>query len=221
MIRNGCVLPKFSHARSSKKCKQGRTGYEERSRMEEDANLVANHDAFTRELTKINEYARTANDRGDGVVSYFTRYRQSSTGYKGRLFAEGIALSKAPRAIRAIAYTDLAVRDWDVSMAYFTFASQAVDKLQIYQDSPYFRLETVKAYIRSKETVYESLKNTRDATTPFCKDMCHKVFNGGSICQGYEGNKYLQGFTSSRCQLTYAPFRCWSFAFSVAGGKGY
>ena len=189
--------------------------------MEDDAKMATTRDSFIRELTKINVHSRTAKYRPDGTVSYSTRYRKSSTGYKGGLFAEGVSLSKAPRAIRAIAYTDLAVRDWDVSMAYFTFASQAVDKLQIYQDSPYFRLETVKAYIRSKETVYESLKNTRDATTPFCKDMCHKVFNGGSICQGYEGNKYLQGFTSSRGQLTYAPFRCWSFAFSVAGGKGY
>ena len=152
---------------------------------------------------------------------YFTRYRQSSTGYKGRLLAEGIALSKAPRAIRAIAYTDLSVRDWGVSMAYFTFASQAVDKLQICQDSPYFRLETTKAYIRSKETVYESLKNTRAATTPCCKDMCHKVFNGGAISQGYEGDKYLQGVTSSRGQLTFAPFRRWPLVFRVAGGEGY
>ena len=70
---------------------------------------------------------------------------------QGGLFAEGVALSKAPRAIRAISYSDIAVRDWYVSMAYFTFASQDVDKLMLDQDIPYFRLEAAKAYILSKE----------------------------------------------------------------------
>ena len=140
---------------------------------------------------------------------------------QGGLFAEGVALSKAPRAIRAIAYSDLAVRDWDVSMAYFTFASQAVDKLQIDHDSPYFRLETVKAYIRSKETVYESMKNTREITAPCCKAMCRKVFNGGAIPHGYESNKYLQGFTSSKGRRTYETLSCRPFAFNVAGGESY
>ena len=221
-IWKGAYYSFFYHARSSKRNKQGRTAYDARARMEEDAKLTTTHDAFIRELAKIIDHTRTAKNRPGGVVSYSTRYRQSSTGYKGRLFAEGVALSKAPRAIRAIAYSDLDVRDWDVSMAYFTFASQAVDKLMIDQDNPHFRLETVKAYIRSKETVYESMKNTREITTPCCKTMCHKVFNGGSICPGYESNKYLQGFTSSKDQrILRTIFSCWSFAFHVSGGKSY
>ena len=159
--------------------------------MEDDAKMATTRDSFIRELTKINVHSRTAKYRPDGTVSYSTRYRKSSTGYKGGLFAEGVSLSKAPRAIRAIAYSGLAVRDWGVSMAYFTFASQAVDKLRIDQDIPYFRLGAVKAYISSKETVYESMKNTRELTTPCCKTMCHKVFNGWVICHGYESNKYI------------------------------
>ena len=85
-------------------------------------------------------------------------------------------------------------------MAYFTFAFQDVDKSRIDQDIPYFTLETVKAYISSKGTVYESMKNTRGITTPCCKTMCRNVFNGGSICHGYESNRYLQEFTSSKGQ---------------------
>ena len=106
-------------------------------------------------------------------------------------------------------------------MAYFTFASQAVDKLMIDQDAPYFRLEAANAYISSKETVYESMKNTREITTPCCKTMRRNVFNGGAICPRYESNKYLQGFTCSKDQRIYAPFSCWSVAFHVAGGESY
>ena len=161
-----------------KKSKQGRAPNDEKANREEESKMEASHESFTRELTKILHMAASTPQRSDGSVSYKTRYRQSSTGYQGRLFADGVAMANAPRRVRAIAYRDIGVCDWDVSMAYFTFAAQAIDKLAIEQDGPYFRLETVKKYISDRDCVRKSISETRAATESVCKTMRRKVFNG-------------------------------------------
>ena len=108
-----------------------------------------------------------------------------------RCSIEGAACDKG------ISYSDLAVRDWGVAMAYFTFDPKDIDKSMIDQDVPYFRLETVKSYSRPMATACEAVRNTGGASTPRCKTMCRRVSNGGAICHGYECVKYIHGFSSS------------------------
>ena len=134
--------------------------------MEEDSKPMAAHDSFRMELTKINRLTCAAKSRPGGVVSCTAKYRRSSTGYMGRIFADGVALARAPRGIREVAYRDLTVRDWDVSMAYSTFASQAVDKLAVNQEIPYFRLSAGNPYIQSRETLRKSTRDIREAKAP-------------------------------------------------------
>ena len=211
----------FYHARSSQRNKKGRTAYDSRVRMEADAKMTNTHDAFVREITKINEHTRTAKYRPGGEVPYATRCRQISTCYNGRLLAEGVALSKAPRAIRAIAYSDLDLRDWCVSMAYFTFASHAVGKLMIDQDIPYFRLEAAKAYILSKETVYESMMNMRGLQRPVARLRAAMSLTAARYVLDTKATSTCVDLLVRKTNLFYAPFSCWSFASHVSGGESY
>ena len=86
----------------------------------------------------------------DGTVCYTTRYEQSASGYRGRVYAKGVALSKVPRRIRQISYDGMDVRGWGVEMAYFTFATQIAAKIRIQINSPYFNMDTLRLYIRDK-----------------------------------------------------------------------
>ena len=114
---NSSVLCHFYKAESRKKSKRGRAPNEEKAKSEAAAKMEDTHEAFPRELTNVLHMAESLPQRPDGAVSYTTRYRQSSTWCKGRPFADGVAMAKVPRVVRATAYRDLGVRDWHVSMA--------------------------------------------------------------------------------------------------------
>ena len=47
----------------------------------------------------------------DGTVSYTTRYAQSGSGYRGRVYAQGVDLPKAPSRLRNISYAEWAAGD--------------------------------------------------------------------------------------------------------------
>ena len=143
---NSSVLFQFYKAKSGTKSKHGRTPNEEKSKKEEDAEMADTPESFARELTRAIHMAESLPIRPDGAVSYTASYRKSSTGYKGRLITDGVSMAQSPMRVRAVAYRDLGLRDWDVSMAYFAFSAHAVYKLEIKRDIPYFRLETVKKY---------------------------------------------------------------------------
>ena len=93
-------------------------------------------------------HANSAPEGEDGYVSYTTTYARCKDGYPGRVYAQGVALSKMHRGVRQIAYTGLGVRDWEAEMAYFTFAVQVVGKLNPRLGCPYFHMDTLRAYIR-------------------------------------------------------------------------
>ena len=184
---------------------------EKRKKMEDS------HEAFARALTQIIHMEESLPHRSGGAVAYATRYRQRSTGYKGRPLEDGVAMAKAPRRARAIAYRYLGVRDWDVSMVYFAFDAQAVDKLAIKKAIPYFRLETVKKYIVDRDFFRKSIRETMPATESVWETTRRKVFNGGAICRGYEDNIYLNGlaWANGRPILIAAndPGRSWDVGY--------
>ena len=68
--------------------------------------------------TRHMDHIRSIPKAGDGIVKYNTTYGSRNTGYKGRLFANGISLPTAPRRTRGIAYEGTGVRDWDAQSAY-------------------------------------------------------------------------------------------------------
>ena len=98
---------------------------------EENNSSRAKQEDYVHNYTRYLNHVRTYPEEDSGVVRYETTYGQSSTGYKGRLFAKNISLQTAPRRLREIAYGALGVRDWDVESAYFTFALQAEGELKI------------------------------------------------------------------------------------------
>ena len=114
----------------------------------------------------------------DGSVTFTTRYVQSASGYRGRVYAQGVALSKVPRRLRKIAYDGMGARDWDVAMAYFIFETQNVDKLGIQIASPYFNMNTIRIYIRDKHSVRGSAKEKSHLGDDECKQLRNAVFDG-------------------------------------------
>ena len=159
-----------------------------------DAYLKASQsqEVYLRESLKLLRYASSIPMGVDGTVRYVTRYSQSSSGYRGRVYAQGVALSKAPRRLRQISYDGMGVRDWDVEMAYFTLATQIVDKLRIQIKCPYFNMDTLRLYIRDKHAVWGSLREHGDISNDERKRLCNAVFSGGAVAEKYMANAYIQ-----------------------------
>ena len=130
----------------------------ERSTNERIALYVKKQDAYLSGLTMLITHTDTAPVESDGYVTYTTKYARSKEGYQGRVYAQGVALSKVPRRIRQIAYTGISVRDWDIEMAYFTFAAQVADKLQPILSCPHFQMDTLRLYIRDRRSIWNSIK---------------------------------------------------------------
>ena len=130
-----------------------------------------------------------------GAVSYVTRYNLCSSGYEGRVYAQGVALSKMPRRIRQVAYEGLDVRDWDVEMAYFTISAQVVDKLRVQINSPHFSMSTLKLYISDRSAIWASIRETADLSNDECKRLCIALFNGEAIDEIYADNAYLRNIS--------------------------
>ena len=156
---------------------------------------VASQDAYLREFMKLMRHAGGMPVSAGGSVSFPTKYAQSSSGYRGRVYAEGVALSKAPRRLRQIAYEGADVRDWDVAMAYFTFATQIVDKLGIQIPSPYFNMDTLRLYITDKRAIWNSINESSSLSDDECKQLCNAVFNGEAVEDAYMSNNYLRNIS--------------------------
>ena len=92
-------------------------------------------------------------------MRYTTRYSQSTSGYRGRVYAQGVAVPKVPRRLMHLAYDGMDVRDWDVAMAYFTCDTQIVDKLRLKIYCPYFNMDALRLYIRGKHVVRGPIKD--------------------------------------------------------------
>ena len=92
------------------------------------------------------------------------------------------------------------MRDWDVSAAYFTFASYYVAKLVVNQDVRYFRLDPSETYIQARDTAHMSIVDMRETTARNCEITRQRALNGGAIGHGYYGRTYLKGFTPSKDQ---------------------
>ena len=157
--------------------------------------LSNSQDAYLVEFKKLIKRTESLPINDSGCAKYLTRYRHIQGGYKGRLYAEGAALSKTPKRLRQVAYEGLGVVGWDIRMAYFTFASQDVEKLQVQMSSPYFRLDTVKMYLREREKVWASLREISDASDDECKRMRNSVFNGGAIEWRFRDNDFLRNIS--------------------------
>ena len=151
---------------------------EQRSKDVEDP---ISQDSQMRELAKLLQHTDTLCDTADGNVEYTTRYKQSNSGYKGRLYAKCVALSKAPKRIRQIAQSGLGIREWGVRMAYFAFSAHDVDKLKVQLQSPYFRPNTTKLYTRERKTIWDSLRRVEGPSNAECKRLRGAVFNIESI----------------------------------------
>ena len=80
-------------------------------------------------------------------------------------------------------------------MAYFSFSVQAVDKLKVQIDSPYFRLDATRLYLRDKNTIWDSIRRIEGDSNSECKRLRIAVFNGESISASYMGNRYLRMFS--------------------------
>ena len=157
------------------------------------ANLVKKQDAYLSGLTMLLHHTTAAPVGDDGCVSYATKYARCKEGYPGRVYAQGIALSKMPRRVRQVAYTGLNVRDWDVEMAYFTFAVQVVDKLKPKLASRHFHMDTLRMYLRDRRSFWNSLRETNSSLADAdCKRLFNAVFNGGAIEEKYTNNAYVQ-----------------------------
>ena len=180
------TLPgKRKHSRVSKSTDQGK---DPNDRLSHQEDYIRNH---ARYLGQIRTLARSSN----GIVKYNATYGQSSTGYKGRLFAKDISLQMAPRRIREIAYEGMGVRDWDVSSAYFNFALQAVQKLRINIPHSHFQLATVRRYIDDKQGAWKSLTtDTKQKLTDVeCKYIFTSVFSGSTVPKEFATNDILRG----------------------------
>ena len=178
---NNRILRDFYKINAETKQMTGGSGPKKKAllrRRERLSMMSISHETYMRELKKLIARIDSLPINDHGCVSYQTRYSHSQSGYKGRLYAQGVALSKTPKRIRQVAYKGLQVQDWDIQMAYFTFAAQAVEKLQVQINSPYFRLDTVKMYIEDRVKVWESIRKTSYASDAECKQMCNAVFNG-------------------------------------------
>ena len=131
-----------------------------------------------------------------GLLRYETTYGKSRTGYKGRLFAKNISLQTAPRSLREIAYDGLGVRDWDVESAYFTFALQAVEKLEINFAHPNFQMATVRKYLGDRRSAWDSLNSEKKTYSDSeCKYIFTSVFCGSSMPKDFETNALLRGIS--------------------------
>ena len=168
--------------------------------------MADTRDASPRELTNVLHMEESIPQRPDGAVSYSARYRQRSKCYECILSEDGVALAKATTSrVRAIAYLDLGVRDWDVSVAYFAFRAHDVDKLEIKHDIPYFMLEAVKKYIADRDFARKSIWAARPTTESICKSMRRRAFNGGALCRGREENIYSHGMAWANGRLFRLP----------------
>ena len=156
------ILRDFYRGRCGKKEKPGRQADSSVSEKERLPNAVTGQETYLREMAQISHHSDKLRIMDDGTSPYITKYTQSRSGYKGRLYAQGVGLSKAPKRIRKVAGGGLGIRDWDVETAYFTFDPQVVEKLQIQIESPYFLLREVTLYIEEKETKWRSIRETGD-----------------------------------------------------------
>ena len=91
---------------------------------------MTGQETYLREMAKISPHTDKLRIMDDGTVSNITKYIQSRSGYKGRLYAQWVGLSKAPKRIRKVAGGGSGIRDWDVEMAYFAFASHVVENFR-------------------------------------------------------------------------------------------
>ena len=187
---NNLILRNFYKMQADKKEKQGRKKSELIGRKDKMLRLSNSQDAYLREFKKLIKSTESLPINDSGCVTYLTRYRHSQGEYKGRLYAEGTALSKTPKRLRQVAYKGLGVEDWDIRMAYFTFAAQAVEKLKVQMHSPYFRLDTVKVYLKDREKVWTSLREIIDAIDDEFMRLRNAVFNGGSIEGRFRDNTF-------------------------------
>ena len=62
------------------------------------------------------------------------------------------------------------------------------------------------------------MMNTRDTTTPSCKTMRRKVFNGGAICYGCESDKHVRRFTRSEDRRILRPLQLFVCRIPCLGG---
>ena len=99
--RNSSILREFYTSQVNMKnrarCRKGDAISNTEERM---SRLSLSQDAYIRDLTKLLQHTATLCETSEDNASYTTRYRQRNSGYKGRLYAKGVALSKAPKRIR-------------------------------------------------------------------------------------------------------------------------
>ena len=179
----------------------------DRCAYERSLTLARKQDTYLREFTKLMHRAAVMPLNSDGTVCYTKRYEQSASGYRGRVYAKGVAQSKVPRRIRQIAYDGMDARGWGVEMAYFTFATQISDKLRIKIDIPYFNMETLRLYIRDKDAVWNSIEEYGNLSNGECEKLRNAVFNGGTIDGIYMSSAYLRNISregrSTRWMASY------------------
>ena len=148
-------------------------------------------DVYLRESVKLLHYAASIPLDGDGTVRYTTRYSQSSSGYRGRVYAQGVAFSNGNRRLLHLAYDGMGARDWGVEMAYFTFATQIADKLRIKIGCPYSNMDTQMLYTRDKHVARGSIKEHGAISNDECKRLCNSVVNGEALGEVYMANEYI------------------------------
>ena len=78
-------------------------------------------------------------------------------------------------------------------MAYFTFAAQAVGKLQIQIPSTYFRLDTTKGCLADKKSPWRSIQGNVSMSYSQRKRVFREVFNGAAITMIYEPTDLYSG----------------------------
>ena len=168
----------------------------ERIANEKIASYVKKQDAYLSGLTMLMAHIDTAAVDSEGHAVYTTKYARSKEGFQGRVYAKGVALSKIPRRVRQVAYTGIGVRDWDIEMAYFTFAVQVADKLHPILNCPHFQMDTLRLYIRDRKFIWDSIKSTNNClSNSDCKQLCIAVFNGGAIEDKYVDNAHLKNIS--------------------------
>ena len=65
-------------------------------------NMYQRQDVYLRESVKLTSYAPSIPLGEDGTVRYAARYSQRSSGYRRRVYAQGVALARAPRRLMPI-----------------------------------------------------------------------------------------------------------------------
>ena len=66
----------------------------------------------------MRHFVRSLSARSGGASPYSVKYRSRPTGRSDRLHADGLALAKTPKMIRAVFYEGLDIQGWDVEKTF-------------------------------------------------------------------------------------------------------